>query len=241
VSKIIYTQSKVPSIKNLLASNVDLPGYGMKVFILASGVVDSSGWSSIRLSPYFYSKPPEDGMWELDFLADKPSGPVLETELPVTTFEIFSAPNWMEGIRVYGESDHIDLPVSKFKKMVVKDTPDPCTKQVPSSNVIIRKKIASYEDSWQPIGMCSLWSVKMKKLVHDLWLTVEGPSESEINACFQKAVAIGLIVAIVAAYATGGAALHVAVSAFLSYLKGCLGNKYSAHVDDKSHWVEWCT
>ena len=81
----------------------------------------------------------------------------------------------------------------------------------------------------------------MKKLVHDLWLTVEGPSETEINSCFHKALAIGLVAAIIAAYATGGAALHAAVSAFLSYLKGCLGDKYSARVDDNSHWDEWCT
>jgi hypothetical protein len=91
------------------------------------------------------------------------------------------------------------------------------------------------------IGMCSAFSAKMKKLVHNLTLTVEGPDEGQIRQCVSQAAAVGLIVAIAAAYATGGLGLSAAISAFLTALLNCLGATYTARVDDRSHWEEWCT
>ncbi|MCZ8072977.1 MAG: hypothetical protein O9341_02485, partial [Paucibacter sp.] len=107
--------------------------------------------------------------------------------------------------------------------------------------VLYRQDIASYDDSFNPIGFCGFGSIKMKKLHHTLTLTVDGPDEAKIRRCVEEAMAVGLVAAIVAAFVTGGGALSAAVSAFLTQLEGCLGDSFSVRIDDRSEWVEWCT
>jgi hypothetical protein len=81
----------------------------------------------------------------------------------------------------------------------------------------------------------------MKKLHHDLVLTIEGPDEGKIRECLAKAAAAGLIAGIAAAIATGGLGLQAALSAFLSALLDCLGGAYTARIEDQSHWIYWDT
>ena len=111
-----------------------------------------------------------------------------------------------------------------------------------AGSVIYQRELAVYDDSFQPIGFCSGFGrIKMKKLRHELTLTVEGPDQKQIIDCVERSIAVGLIAAIIAAYVTGGAALSAAISAFLANLKSCLGEGFSVRVDDRSHWIEWCT
>ncbi len=89
--------------------------------------------------------------------------------------------------------------------------------------------------------MCGGFHIKMKKLRHQLELTVTGPDEARIRSCINQATTAGLIAAIVAAFATGGGALSAAVGAFLAALEACLGASFQVRIDNQSHWIEWCT
>lgn len=68
------------------------------------GQVPTSGWKNPQLDPRIYVKPPADRVWEYDFLAKRPSGPVLQ----VLT-EIKGEHTWkdypeaqVKGVRVFG-------------------------------------------------------------------------------------------------------------------------------------------
>lgn len=230
--------SKVPTITSASAFAFSLGGE--RVLVMAQGLAPTSGWSSSRLSPHFYVIPPAHGYWEFDFLADEPLGVVLQVQLPLAASGIFSPPQWMKGVRVIAEDRSIDIQVDKSAKSA-RSIPKAFTVR-PLGHVIVREQLASYDDSFNPIGFCSgFGSIKMKKLHHTLTLVVEGPDENRIRQCIAKAVGDGLIAAIIAAYATAGLALQAAVTAFLSSLKGCLDDKFSMRIDDESHWVKWCT
>ena len=230
--------SKVPTITSAAAFGFP-PGFD-RVFVIAQGLAPTSGWSSPRLSPHFYIMPPADGFWEFDFVADEPSGIVLQVQLPLVASGIFSPPDWMKGIRVTGGNKSIDIQVDRSAKTapaVPRNIGD-----VNRGHVIVREQLASYDDSFNPIGKCSgVFSIKMKKLHHTLTLVVEGPDEQRIRQCIAEAAGAGLIAAIIAAYATAGLALQAAVSAFLASLEGCLDNSFTVRIDDESYWIEWCT
>lgn len=230
--------SKLPTVSSANAFSFSLGG-SERVLVIAQGMAPTSGWSNPRLSPYFYIVPPADGYWEFDFAADEPSGIVLQVQLPLITSGVFSPPNWMKGIRIHGEGNSIDVAINT-SATTVPATPKSLA-ALRRAHVIVRQEIASYDDSHQPIGHCGGFSIKMKKLHHTLTLVVEGPDESQIRQCIAESAGIGLIAAIIAAYLTGGAALQTAVSAFLSNLKGCLGDSFLVRIDDESHWIEWCT
>jgi hypothetical protein len=206
---------------------------------MAGGIVPTSGWSNPRLAPYFYVTPPPDGYWEFDFVADEPGGVVLQVEVPISASGVFSPPGWMQGIRVHGENKSIDVLVETSAK-TAPAVPKGIVRA--QGQVIVRDQLATYDDSFNVIGLCSgFGSLKMKKLRHTLTLVVEGPDEQKVRQCIAQAAGAGLIAAIIAAYATAGLALQAAVSAFLASLRDCLGSSFIIRVDDESHWIEWCT
>lgn len=217
-----------------------IPGIGERVFVIASGTAPTSGWTNIRLAPHFYIAPPADGIFDLDLYGDEPTGIVLEVVTPHTTSGVFSRPEWMKGIRVNADQNSIEIPVVQGTPVLspaLKTSP----KLVTAGRTIVNQEIASYDDSQQPVGWCEFpLHPRMKKLHHKLTLVVEGPDENHIRKCIEQSIAAGLLAVIITAYATGGLALHAAVSAFLANLTQCLGNGFSARVDDSSHWVEWC-
>lgn len=230
--------SKIPSVS--FASAFDFPVVGKRVMVIAKGVAPTSGWSNPKLFPHFYITPPKDGYWEIDFVADQLSGVVLEVEFPLVASGIFSPPEWMKGIRIIAENNTIDITVDKSAK-TIPAIPKNEISPAKRGNVLVRQQLASYDDSFNPIGFCSGLSIKMKKLRHTLTLVVEGPDEQKVRQCFAEAAGAGLVAAIIAAYATGGLGLQAAVSAFLSSLKGCLGDSFSVNVENDSYWIEWCT
>lgn len=215
-----------------------LPGSD-QLYVAATGRTRTSGWSNVALAPRYYVYPPADGIWDFDLVGDPPIGIVLNVLTPVAAADSFGRPPWLKGVRVHAESgskeadlDRAD--VATFETMAM-------AADAVAANVIVRQTLAEYDDSFQPIGTCSPWSVRMKKLHHTLVLVVEGPDAAQIHQCLQSSAVAGLIAAIVAAFVTGGAALQAAIAAFLTALQSCLGNSYSARIDNHSHWVEWCT
>ncbi len=112
---------------------------------------------------------------------------------------------------------------------------------------LVSDVIAQFEDSWQPTGNTRVhgWSIQieMKKLVHKLILKVDGPDNTQaaVRSCITQAAGAGLIAAIAAVFATGGAALPAAEAAAIASISQCLGSAYQVRVDDESHWETYWT
>jgi hypothetical protein len=229
---------KLPQVTSVGAFSLGILGQ-TRIFVFATGTAPTSGWSGVRLSPRYYVAPPADGIWDFDLLADEPLGIVLEVITPHAASGVFAAPEWVKVVRIHGGQNSMDAKVVPDRPL--KDSQPEPARLAKTGNVIVQREIAVYDDSFNPIGMCSPWSVRMKKLRHTLTLTVEGPDEARNRHCIEQAAAAGALAAIVAAFITGGAALSAAISAFLTMLKGCLGESFSARIDDNSYWIEWCT
>lgn len=237
----------VPIVNSAKLGTVKTP-VGKFAFISALGTVPTSGWSGVALSPVYYVKPPEDGILDIDFVADPPSGHVLPIDLPVSATILEPAPDWLKGIRIRAAKNEV-VESDTFVSAMSQQDDDFATKvhnkqlESYSTRAIVSKEIAVYDDSFQPIGFCSGFppKVKMKKLRHRLTLKIEGPDEGKIRRCINEALAAGLIAAIIAAFVTGGAALSAAIAALKSYLISCLGASFSVRVDRSSHWITWCT
>ncbi|MDP2372451.1 hypothetical protein [Reyranella sp.] len=215
-----------------------LPGF---ISIMALGDVPTTGWTHIRLSPWFYIVPPADGMWDFDMIGDEPMGFVGQVILPVSAHTVVPAPDWCKGVRIHAATNKI---AARLESLPVTTAEFREPKAAGKGNVIVRRNLASYDDSIQPTGATRFdpWPhFEMKKLHHNLVLIVEGPDEAHILDCINKAIAAGLLAAIVAACATLGAALPAAISAFMKALGLCLGAGFTVKVEDQSHWVYWWT
>ena len=118
------------------------------------------------------------------------------------------------------------------------------TAVVPLSQPIYREQITSYSDSWQPTGgHCGKFPhewPKTKQLQHNLYLEVDGPDRGDVIRCLQEAGVAAALAAVVAAYATAGAALHAAEVTFTEVFLDCIGRSYSVNFPDESHWVYNC-
>lgn len=240
IAQVEHAVSKVNLAHAFRLNFPPIPSLGGRILVFAMGEVPTSGWSRPRLAQRFYVTPPADGIQEFDFLAEPPSGIVAQVVLPIAAQGIFSCPDWMTGIRVIGAQNSVTVvPLEERSQEVGKTTISALA--IADGHVIVKQNLATYDDSFQPIGMCSMFSIKMKKLRHNLELTVTGPDEARIRHCIEQATVAGLIAAIIAAYATGGAALPAAISAFVGSLESCLGSSFQVRVDNRSHWIEWCT
>lgn len=231
---------KIPQVETAEAHRFFGPDGLARIHVMATGTVPTSGWSGIRLLPAFPVTPPADGIWQFSMLGDAPSGLVLPVLMPVHAQRNDAMPDWLQGVSVNGVRAALseeELAPSRNDSFITEYK----QRLAARSHVIVRETVASFDDSFNPIGFCSGFSIKMKKLSHTLTLVVEGPDEGRIRECIGQATGVGLVAAIVAVYMTGGGALGVAVSAFVSSLQGCLGDSFSARIDDESHWVEWCT
>jgi hypothetical protein len=231
----------VKSVEKATAVAVRTP-LGRQVFVAAIGIVPTSGWSGERLSPHYYVHPPADGIWEFSFVADPPAGPVLDVEVPVAAVTVRPCPDWVKGVKIIAADNNKTVLLKREGKLREAENAGGRF-AARTSNVIYSDVIAVYDDSFQPIGLCGGFPphIKMKKLRHELTLTVEGPDEAKIRRCVEQAIAAGLIAACIAAFVTGGAALPAAIAAATSALQGCLGRGFTVRFDDRSHWIEWCT
>lgn len=234
--------TKIQSVVSALAFEIKSPAFASRLWISAEGIVPTSGWSAPTLSPH-YDPPPKNGRWEFDFVADEPSGVVLNTALPIFAFDIFVPFGSVNSIRINSTTNHIDVQVDR-SKAVAQAKPQYAGNYVKQQQRDFHweQEIAVYDDSFNIIGFCNGFGrLKMKKLRHDLYLVVNGPDETKIRSCFEQAAGAGLIAAIVAVFVTGGAALEAAIGAFLGQFTKCLGAGFSVRFEHRDHWIEWCT
>ncbi|MEO7340573.1 MAG: hypothetical protein ABI073_06825 [Luteolibacter sp.] len=77
--------------------------------IIATGLVTSSGWGEPQLSRYVYIAPPVDGIYDFDFLANRPGGTVLQPILPITAaFQWQPFPTELKGVRIHASAGSLE-------------------------------------------------------------------------------------------------------------------------------------
>lgn len=86
--------------------------------ISASGYVSSLGWTGGELIPYIYIMPPQDGIYEFDFVATPPHGPNAQVIMPMAA--TYSWPNFpeghLQGVRIYSEQNKLEGKLSDYKQ-----------------------------------------------------------------------------------------------------------------------------
>ncbi|WP_322517671.1 hypothetical protein SR870_09230 [Rhodopseudomonas palustris] len=100
-----------------------------QILIVAHGTVPTSGWKTPELSPWFYIRPPDDCIQDFDFVAEEPSGIVLEmitTVVAETTIPRDPADYWgpgqpLRGVRIHarGNAKEASLDISDQAKQAV--------------------------------------------------------------------------------------------------------------------------
>ena len=77
------------------------------LLLAALGQVPTSGWSSPELAGRVYITPPEDGIWDFDFLAQAPAGMAADVVTPILAVQASDAPDWVKGVRVHAANGAI--------------------------------------------------------------------------------------------------------------------------------------
>ena len=79
------------------------------LWVVAGGQVPSLGWTKPELSPWIYIRPPADGILDLDFSAESPSGFSGGVMTPIITSDVFMrVPTWVKGVRVHASSNSME-------------------------------------------------------------------------------------------------------------------------------------
>lgn len=82
--------------------------------ITAHGVVGSGGWSNLRLEPRYYISFPEDGIQDLDFVGDAPSGIAIQPILPVIGSALWpDPPQYVKGVRVHSATNSVEKSIEE--------------------------------------------------------------------------------------------------------------------------------
>lgn len=79
-----------------------LESFPPKLRIAARGTVPTAGWTNPRLEPFIFIQPPPDGIYEFEFVADPPEGPVSQVITPVEAVYVWeNIPDGLKGVRVH--------------------------------------------------------------------------------------------------------------------------------------------
>jgi hypothetical protein len=78
------------------------------------GVVTTTGWTNGQLAPYYYIMPPQDGIYEFDFVADPPKEMALQVLTPISARFVWpSFPEDLKGVRIYSKTNDIVAKLSR--------------------------------------------------------------------------------------------------------------------------------
>jgi hypothetical protein len=81
-----------------------------QVTVKAFGTTRTGGWTNPRLEPVIYVMPPYDGIQDLNFVADEPTGGSTDAITPIESKELDlgTVPKWTKGVRVIAETNNIE-------------------------------------------------------------------------------------------------------------------------------------
>jgi hypothetical protein len=104
------------TVKVMEVTNVALTIFKTKppiLYIFAEGIVPTLGYKNGKLLPYIYIKPPADGIWDFDFVADKPDGIVPQVLAPITADYMWEDfPSDLKGVRIRAAHNQIEAKLS---------------------------------------------------------------------------------------------------------------------------------
>lgn len=84
------------------------------LYIHAEGLVPTPGYTNARLVPYVYVQFPPDGIWDFDFVADKPTGIVQQVISPVAASYMWhDFPAELKGVRIHASHNTIEKNISE--------------------------------------------------------------------------------------------------------------------------------
>jgi hypothetical protein len=111
LNPIISNEDMVPSRSVLSVTDVCISidqRIPLRISVSASGKVNSSGWNDEgALLPRSYAEPPQDGIQDFDFVADAPTGNVLQVISPITGIGSTERLTWIKGGRVHTATNSI--------------------------------------------------------------------------------------------------------------------------------------
>ncbi|HEY6044196.1 MAG TPA: hypothetical protein VIU43_04770, partial [Nitrosospira sp.] len=78
-----------------------LESFPPQLAINASGLVPTGGWVNPQLRPHVHVQPPSDGVYDFDFVADRPTGIVPQHVSPIhASYVMKTFPDALKGVRV---------------------------------------------------------------------------------------------------------------------------------------------
>jgi len=83
-----------------------------KLSIKADGWTNTSGWKHGQLSPWSYVLPPLDGVIDFDFLAEQPTGIVLQTFTEIEAKFETETTETVKGVRIHASQGSLEVPVN---------------------------------------------------------------------------------------------------------------------------------
>jgi hypothetical protein len=81
-----------------------------RVQVKASGTTRTGGWTNPRLAPVVHKMAPKDGIIELNFVADEPTGGSTDAITPIESEELNLGlvPEGTKGVRVIAETNSVE-------------------------------------------------------------------------------------------------------------------------------------
>jgi hypothetical protein len=84
-----------------------------QIHVVAHGTVPTSGWKNPELSPWFYIRPPDDGIQDFDFAAEEPDGISLdvitcicaEFTIPADPTDFWGPGKPLVGVRIHARTN----------------------------------------------------------------------------------------------------------------------------------------
>ena len=96
-----------------------------QIVLHVTGMVTSSGWSQPELAPWVYIQPPKDGILDLDFTAEQPTGFVLPVILPISASLVVAVPDWVKGVRIHTSTNTQTALLEEAAGVATKGDEDP--------------------------------------------------------------------------------------------------------------------
>lgn len=75
--------------------------------LFATGQVTAPGWRRPALIPYLYISPPKDGIYDLDFVAERPAGSAAQIISPIAVTDIIPLLDGLRGVRIHSSTNTI--------------------------------------------------------------------------------------------------------------------------------------
>lgn len=204
-----------------------------RVLIVATGAVASPGWAELRLAPRYGPHPPEDGIWDFDFLGFEPLAPQVDAVVPVSAHAVHSVPPWFRGVRVFSAERSQLTTAGRFGSVHPPFTDRPSAHALVAPRVTLEESLAACWTDW----IAREGSGERARRHHRLLLRVEGPDRPPLLPALDATETASLLASLARAYASDEPALDALVGRLLEMLEARLGSQYHCRVDDRREWI----